>query len=228
MRRADRLFQIVQILRHRQLTTATHLAQRLEVSERTIYRDIRDLMSSGVPVNGEAGVGYTLEDTFNFPPLQFTEDEVEALVLGLKLAERCVDEDLQYAAASVLNKVRDSIPVKLQRQIAKVPLSVPIPLNDRKTLRHMAVLRKACTQLEKVTFAYKDESGSASERTVRPLELTFWGKVWMLTAWCELRKGFRNFRLDRMQHLKAAGVFFVDEPSKSMSAYQVVLRHQSS
>lgn len=227
MRRADRLFQIVQILRHRKFTTAAHLAQRLEVSERTIYRDIQDLMGSGVPVNGEAGVGYSLEDTFNFPALQFTEDEVEALVLGLKLAERCVDEDLQYAAASVLNKVRDSIPVKFQRQIANVPLSVPIPLNDRKTLRHMAVLRKACSQLKKVSFAYKDESGGKSERTVRPLELTFWGKVWMLTAWCELRNDFRNFRLDRMQQLKVTGAFFSEEPGKSMLAYQVVLRHQS-
>ncbi|MDE1462961.1 helix-turn-helix transcriptional regulator [Spartinivicinus poritis] len=219
MRRSDRLFQIVQIIRHRQWTTAAYLAERLEVSERTIYRDMQDLQLSGVPVISEAGYGYQLDQSFNFPPLQFTEEELTALVLGLQLTIQCTDQQLQHAAESVLHKVKENIPAKLLAQIQHSPLGVPFPLHDKQVSERIEPLRKATVEKQKVTLDYLDEKQQASTRTIRPLQLYFWGKVWTLTAWCELRNDFRHFRLDRVQQLTLQNNYFLDEPGKRLSDF---------
>lgn len=125
MRRADRLFRIVQLLRRRKLTTARQLADDLEVSERTIYRDVADLVSSGVPIRGEAGVGYALERGFDLPPLMFTEDELEALVLGVRVVESWGDATLGSAARAVVHKVEAVLPERLQDRVGKAPLFAP-------------------------------------------------------------------------------------------------------
>lgn len=219
MRRADRLFEILQILRRRQLTRARDLAERLEVSERTIYRDIRDLMASGVPVEGEAGVGYLLREGFDLPPLMFNEAEVEALVLGARIVESWADRDLAEAARDVLVKVEAVLPDRLKQQLDETALWAPadhfrVPISfDPKVLR-IALRRK-----QKLTFQYRNAEDEESRRKVRPLGLSFYGHIWLLSAWCELREDFRAFRLDRIEGLEVLEETFVPERGKTIDDY---------
>ena len=204
MRRADRLFRIVQILRRRRVVTAATLAERLEVSERTIYRDIADLAASGVAVSGEAGVGYRLERGAELPPLTFSLDEVEALARGARLVERFGDRALRQAARSVFDKVEAVLPDDERGRLASTALyALARALPDADAAR-LTLLRSATTERRKVVFDYRDDKGAASHRTARPLGLYFWGPTWTLAAYCELRRGFRNFRLDRIDKLLAS------------------------
>jgi len=219
MRRADRLFQIVQLLRRDRATTATHLAIELEVSERTIYRDVRDLMASGVPIQGEAGVGYALPTHFDLPPLMFTAVELEALGLGARMVQTFGDDELQRAARSALAKVENVAPRALAAAAADSKLLVPDFHVDPAHRRTLAVLRRALHEHTVVHLGYRDEAGAASERPVRPLGLVYWGKVWTLVAWCELRTAFRSFRLDRIEAAAAIARRFVDEPGRRLEDF---------
>jgi predicted DNA-binding transcriptional regulator YafY len=202
MRRADRLFHLVQLLRTRRFRTAAALATELEVSVRTVYRDVQDLQARGVPIEGEAGVGYRLLKGFELPPLTFREDELEALVLGARMVQAWGDSELASAARSLLTKVENVLPEPLREVLLRAALFAPaFPLQqqlhgDLKPLRH------AISDRRKVRFGYARADGEASERTVRPLGLYFWGNRWSLAAYCELREDFRNFRPDRMQRLE--------------------------
>jgi len=198
MRRADRLFQIVQTLQHRRLTTAAQLADRLEVSERTIYRDVADLTRSGVPIEGEAGVGYQLGRGFDLPPLMFDHDEVQALVLGARMVATWGDEELRDAARRVLGKVAAVLPPKDRHRVRDTALFALRGYYATKASSFMAELRKAIDELRKVTIEYTDRKDEETRRTVRPLALYHWGHVWTVAAWCELRDDFRTFRLDRI------------------------------
>jgi predicted DNA-binding transcriptional regulator YafY len=201
MRRADRLFQIVQQLRHERLVTAAKLARHLEVSERTIYRDIADLIGAGVPIEGEAGVGYRVGKGFELPPLMFDHAEVQALVLGARMVEGWADEDLRRAARSVLAKVEAVLPSsrrKMVQDTALYALSFHVPEEARERL---GPLRRAIDERHKVSFDYEDRQGRSSGRVVRPLGLFFWGATWTLGAYCELRQDHRSFRLDRIVNL---------------------------
>jgi predicted DNA-binding transcriptional regulator YafY len=219
MRRADRLFQIIQILRHCRLTTARHLAKRLEVSERTVYRDIRDLISSGVPIEGEAGVGYVLPRTFDVPPLMFTADEIEALVLGVRVVEAWADADLVRAARSLLEKVQAVLPAAADRPLDELPLfSVSFTASPEVAAR-VAALRGAVRDRRKTRFRYVRADGQESERTVRPLCLTLMMTTWLLTAWCETKRDFRNFRLDRMSYLEVLDEVFGEDEARSLEAF---------
>lgn len=202
MRRADRLFQIVQILQHRRLTTAARLATRLEVSERTVYRDIKDLMGSGVPIQGEAGVGYRLGKDFELPPLMFTTAEIQALVLGARMVESWGDAPLRGAAQSALEKVEAALPPKQRPRVHATALhsvSFHVPPEARK---HLSTLRSAIDAHQCAHLSYTDVHGATSERVVQPIGLFFWGVRWTLGAWCELREAFRTFRLDRIASLE--------------------------
>ena len=201
MRRADRLFQIIQFLRTRRITTARWLAVELEVSERTIYRDVQDLMLSGVPIEGEAGVGYALRRGFDLPPLMLTEAEITALTLGARIVASWADPGLARAANSVLSKVETVLPDDLGRRLDETRLFAPLTQIAAETAACMALLREAIDHSRKVRFRYTRADGENSERTVWPLGLFFWGSVWTLGAWCELREAFRNFRLDRVREL---------------------------
>ena len=219
MRRADRLFQIVQLLRRRRLTTAAQLAERLEVSERTIYRDVRDLMLSGVPITGEAGVGYLLGKDFDLPPLMFNVDEIQALALGARMVETWGDDDLKLAARSVLTKVEAVLPPSLRHRVHDTALySLPFRVSPE-VRRNVGSLRKAIDAHRQVRLAYKDKQDVASERAVSPLGLYYWGSVWTLGAWCELRQGYRNFRLDRIAGLTPTEVEFPNESPRTLSDY---------
>jgi len=200
MRRADRLFQIIQNLHHNRPVTARALAQELEVSERTIYRDIQDLSLSGVPITGEAGIGYKLMKGFQIPPLMFNEDELEALLLGARMVRAWTDKGLAKAAHQAMQKIEAVLPEKLKPELARDDIIVPdFPMYGHAG-EQLAVMRKAVKSYNKVFFDYTREDGQRSSRTVRPLGLFYWGKVWTLVGWCELRDSFRNFRLDRMAH----------------------------
>ncbi len=218
-RRADRLFDIIQRLRRGGLVRARDLAEELEVSERTIYRDIADLMASGVPIEGEAGLGYLLRDGYDLPPLMFTEDELEALVLGARMVQSWTDPDLAKIAATALSKIDSVLPEHLQRFREDSLMLAP----KRRTWGDMAVimrdLRNAVRNRKKITITYKDAAGSDTQRTVRPLGLSMYGPEWHLAGWCELRNDFRTFRLDRLSAHDVLGESFRDEPGKRLRDY---------
>lgn len=198
MRRADRLFQIIQNLHHDRVVTARDLAQELQVSERTIYRDIQDLTLSGVPISGEAGFGYRLMRGFQLPPLMFTADELEALLIGARMVHAWTDSDLARAAHQVLQKIEHVIPEKLKPELTRKVVIVPDFPMEGQASDQLKVVREAIKAQHKIRFDYRREDGQASRRTVHPFGLVYWGKVWTLVAWCELRDSYRIFRLDRM------------------------------
>lgn len=198
MRRADRLFQLVQLLRSRHLVTAEALADELGVSKRTVYRDIRDLERSGVPVRGEAGVGYRMETGFDLPPLTFNANEIEALVLGARMVEAFGDEELARAARSAMTKIQGVVPPPLRRAIDRTALYAPnMPWRHRRA-EFMAPVRSAIGAGRKLGIRYERADGEGSNRVIRPLALFFWGRDWTIGAFCELRWAYRNFRLDRI------------------------------
>lgn len=219
MRRADRLFQIVQILRNKRLVTAKTLAERLEVSERTIYRDIQDISLSGVPVEGEAGVGYRLRHTIDIPPIMFTQDEIEALVVGARMAKTWAGTELGYSAQSALDKITAVIPAELRNKIEDSKL-FSLRFDQRQDLDiSLDICRKAIDGKRLLQMSYCRADGEQSLRRIRPLGLYFWGNVWTLVGWCELRDDFRNFRLDRIQSLQPENTTFIDSEGQSLQDF---------
>jgi predicted DNA-binding transcriptional regulator YafY len=198
MRRADRLFQIVQHLRGGRLVTADMLADRLEVSSRTIYRDIADLQSTGVPIDGEAGVGYVMEEGYDLPPLMFTRDEIVALVAGARLIRAFGGADMARGAEEALVKIGAVLPEAERARARRVPIYA---IGPRMTddLRAMIDRLEVATDASlRLALDYCDQNGAATRRVIRPLGLWFWGSVWTVVGWCELRDDFRMFRLDRI------------------------------
>jgi len=219
VRRADRLFQIIQRLRgRRRAVTAAELAEELGVSDRTVYRDIRDLAATGTPIEGEAGVGYALKREYDLPPLMFDPDELEALALGARIASSFGDEGLGRAAESALSKIEAVLPPALRDRLAQSPLYAPPTGAARSSSYALAVARTALAERRLLVVAYVRKDGEESERVVRPLGAFFWGKVWTLAAWCELRQGFRTFRLDRMERVEA-GEPFEEEEGRTLRDY---------
>jgi predicted DNA-binding transcriptional regulator YafY len=219
MRRADRLFEIIQLLRRKELLRARELGGALEVSERTIYRDIQDLIASGVPIAGEAGVGYVLKAGFDLPPLMFKEQEIEALVLGARIVESWADSELSTAASDVLAKIQAVIPDRLRDYMVNTALLAP-PHHYMEVISFdIAALRQALRKQLKVHFKYQNATGNASERTVWPLSLAYFGPVWLLAGWCELRIDFRTFRLDRIDGFRVEAERFRAEPGRTMNDF---------
>jgi predicted DNA-binding transcriptional regulator YafY len=222
MRRADRLFQIVQLIRGRRLTTAAFLAQRLEVSERTVYRDVADLQHQGVPIEGEAGVGYRLGQGFDLPPLMFTVDEARALVASVRMAQVWQDPVLAQNAQMALGKILSVLPVAARVAAQSMAVYAPPVGLEPAVQATLQTLREAAQAHCKVQVDYRDAGDQASQRTLRPLGCFYWGKVWTLAAWCEARQDFRSFRLDRMERielLQSAAGRFADEPGKTLADY---------
>jgi predicted DNA-binding transcriptional regulator YafY len=201
MRRADRLFRIVQFLRLGRLLTAQKLAEKLQVSQRTIYRDIQDLQLSGTPIEGEAGVGYTLRRDMDLPPLMFTRDELTALVLGARLVRAWGGATSMLAAEQALQRIEAVIPADLRERLDAIRMYAPGEQMLPILRERLDMLHDASTERKVVAFSYVREDGATSEREVWPLALYFWSGVWTLASWCELRKDFRMFRLDRMQQV---------------------------
>jgi predicted DNA-binding transcriptional regulator YafY len=224
MRRADRLFQIVQLLRRSRATTAAQLAVELEVSERTVYRDVQDLARSGIPIQGEAGVGYALPVHFELPPLMFSAGELEALVLGARMVQGWADEDLARAARSALSRIENVLPEVLAGKLADSKLFVPDFHNHRQSQARFGVVRQALDERAVLQLDYADEQGKTTRRAVRPLGLFYWGKTWTLVGWCELRADFRSFRLDRIVLATKLARTFADEPGKRLEEFLARVR----
>ncbi len=220
MRRADRLIKIVHYLRRmRHAVTAQKIAEDFEICQRTVYRDIQDLMNSGVPIYGEAGVGYVIDKKYHLPPVMFDFDELEAIALGINMVCNWTDEKFSEKATSALEKIQAVLSDTLLRDMnqlttysvesrGKIPWEVSFS-EIRECVRHK----------RKIKFAYVDLNDRASKRTIRPLSMTFFGPVWIVTGWCESRKAFRNFRLDRMRDMLASDQYFRDEKGKTLKDY---------
>ncbi|SIT84748.1 WYL domain-containing protein [Yoonia rosea] len=203
MRRADRLFQILQYLRGGRLTTAAQLAEKLEVTPRTIYRDVAHLIGSGVPIEGEAGVGYLMRDGYDLPPLMFTQEEIVALVSGARILQSWGGTKMAEAAQEALIKIDAVLPETARRQVGQVNVHVLDGAEQRGQWRDYLDRFEAASEAHiRLQMNYSDEAGNKTARTVRPLGVWFWGKVWTAVCWCELREGFRMFRLDRISALQ--------------------------
>lgn len=221
MRRSERLTEIVEIIRDGRLHRARELAGALEVSERTVYRDIATLIASGVPVEGERGVGYLLRETVFLPPLALSLVELEALSLGMSLVQEIADEELRAGAKTLHEKIASHA---INRR--KTPETWGVGLYEFKSVRdglkHMSALRRAIRERGKLRIGYRSLAGERSDRTIRPLQTDYWGRVWTLSAWCERQGDFRAFRIDRIDWCEETGAAFEDEPGKTLQDY---LRH---
>ena len=221
MTKATRLLNLLTLLKsRRRAITAASLADQLGVSERTIYRDIQALIQTGVQIDGEAGVGYLLQKGSTLPPLMFNEEELESLILGVRLVQACGDPALGSAADSALNKIQAILPDRMHylKGMAQETLLVP-------DFRHPALnkfsegLRTAIKLQLKVKLDYVSLSGEQSTRTLWPLGLVFWGSAWTLVAWCELRHDHRMFRLDRIQEMLTLDACFSPSPEQTLQHY---------
>jgi predicted DNA-binding transcriptional regulator YafY len=199
MRRADRLFDIIQALRGaaRPLTAAA-LAERLEVTVRTIYRDIAALQASRIPIDGAPGIGYILRRGFNLPPLMFTADEIDAIAVGARHVRRLRDPKLQQAAESVLAKVTAVVPEGLQSYLRLPPFYVSDGRAPAVTGLDLAEVRDAIHSARKIAIEYVDEREHRTARTIWPIAMAYYVDVTVIAAWCELRQDFRHFRVDRI------------------------------
>ncbi len=226
MRRADRLFQIVQALRGGRRVTAQALAERLEVSARTIYRDIADLQGSGVPVEGEAGFGYVMADGYDLPPLMFSHDEIVALVAGARLVRAWGGLAMAAAAEEALIKIDAVLPEAARARAAAIQIhAINAGVLDEETRARIDRIEAAAENRERLALAYRDAEGAETDRIVQPLALGFWGKVWTLVAWCETRDDFRMFRVDRIASIASEGPFRPD-PAKSLKAFMARETHR--
>ena len=203
MRRAERLLRIIQILRrHRRPVKGHNMAEEVEVSLRTLYRDIADLISDGVPIRGEAGIGYILGEGYDVPPLMFNADELEAIMLGLRWVERRGDSDLSRAAQDTIAKIGAVLPQQLKPFLFDSGLLAPPVFHKTVDAVDVAALRQAVREQRKVTLVYRDESGKDSQRVVWPIGIAYFDAQRLVIGWCELRQDFRSFRTDRMVEAK--------------------------
>ena len=219
MRRTDRLFDIIQILRDGNLHRAQDIAEALEVSVRTIYRDMDTLTASGIPVQGERGVGYMVTSQITLPPLNLTNEELEALNLGMAIVAEAADPGLKAAATSLAAKVDAVLPIQTIAEADAWKFAVYPFADAARGFAHMPALRAAISARQKLDVQYQSIDGSFTRRTLRPLHMEYWGRVWTLTAWCELRNDFRVFRVDLIRDATPLPALFVDEPGKRLQDY---------
>lgn len=214
MRRADRLMTLVQILRDGALHKAEDLAKAVQVSPRTIYRDMETLAASGVPIEGERGVGYHVTAAITLPPLNLTMTELEALHMGLLAVAGGSDVELGSAAKALSQKIDAVLPEDRDRAPANVSFAVYPFADAAKGFQHLPQIRQALRARQKLEISHQDKS-----RTVRPLQLDYWGRLWTCVVWCETTRGFDDIRVDQISALRILPSLFVDEPEKSLAAY---------
>jgi predicted DNA-binding transcriptional regulator YafY len=217
MRRADRLFDIIQALRAANgPLTAAQIASQLEVTPRTIYRDIADLQASRVPIEGAAGLGYVLRPGFDLPPLMFTQDEIEAILVGARLIKRTGDAGLQAAAQGVLSKLSVALPLHLKDHLDLAPVYVSPYGAASPSRADPDEIRTAIRERRKIRMDYVDADGGATNRVVLPLALAYFVEATLLCGWCELRQDHRNFRLDRIQDMQVLAADFTADHDRLM------------
>lgn len=224
MRRADRLFQIIQILRReRRPVIADEVAAELEVSKRTVYRDIADLIGQRVPIRGEAGIGYVLEGGFDLPPLMLTPDEIEAAVLGAQWVSRRGDPSLAKAASDLIAKIGASVPEKLRPFVFEPAVRAAASFDVVGDNLDMALLRAHIHNGRKLTIAYRDDKGAETRRTIWPIAVGYLETVRHVVGWCELRKDFRSFRTDRIGETAFLDERYPERPAVLRAKWQKTL-----
>ena len=217
MRRAERLFRLVNEMRTRGVSRAEELAENLEVSVSTIYRDVAHLQASGMPIDGEAGVGYLLRPGFDLPNVTFTNDQLDALAVGLSFVERTGDPALAAAAREARAKIQVSLPDPEERKLADAPY---YSLHRKPaTQENASLIRDAIRQRRLVQIHYENAEGISSTRRVRPLVVWSLPEGWMVSCWCELKQDFRTFRSDRIASLTVTDEIFEDDPERGLSAF---------
>ncbi len=224
MRRADRLFQIIQILRRKRLTRAAEIAAELEISARTVYRDVSDLAANGVPITGEAGVGYVLDPGFDLPPLQFTAEELEVLTLAAELVEKLGDPALTRTARDALAKIAAALPRGRSFSPGDVGLLVPADpyeLHDRVDL---STVRTAIRTRRKLQLDYFSRDEARTQRKIWPLAVSFYGAVRLVSGWCELRQDFRSFRADLIQTMTVLDERYPPQRGRTLADFRKAMR----
>lgn len=206
MSRTERLLDLIQTLRrHRAPVTGMALAAEFGISIRTLYRDIATLQAQGADIQGEPGLGYVLRPGFTLPPLMFSADEIEALVLGSRwVATRAADERLGLAASNALSKISAVLPADLRDTVDAATLII-VPGEPIAAVVDIAAIRVAIRNEHKLAIAYRNADGTASERAIWPFAIGFFDKVRIIAAWCELRQDYRSFRLDRISRMEVTG-----------------------
>lgn len=218
MRKSERLFKLVTLLQGRRTAiTAQALAEELGVAMRTIYRDIQALILSGVPIDGEAGVGYRLRAGFDLPPLMFQKEEVTALLVGSRMVQAWTDPDLAQAAKQAEAKILAVLTPHTLIEVSRLPYRIPVYERSESGIHKL--LRKACEGRQKVSIAYRDMNGQESTRTLWPLGMVGWGDHWTLLAWCEKRDAYRNFRFDRIQNIMLLPEHYPLHPQRNLEHY---------
>ena len=219
MRRADRLFLVIHALRGRRSALPAHrLADTLGVSLRTVYRDVADLQVSGVPIEGEAGVGYVLRKGADIPPLMFNADELEALVVGTRFVRAFGGARLGASAKAALLKIEAVLPPELHARSERSRIFAP----EVARLESSGLIDRLHAAIEArnvLRLAYRDQDGQTSTRDIEPLCLAFWGGSWTIGAWCRLRADFRSFRPDRIDEIAETGEVFADDAARGLEAY---------
>lgn len=219
-RRADRLLLLMEQLRSRPTSTASQIASALEVSTRTIYRDIEALIATGVPIRGEAGVGYILEPGYFLPPLNLTAEEAEALALGARMLAIWGDGAVGAVAAKALAKIRAVLPAAGQRGVDQDIFWSPQWVTRSAPAVDLLEVKRAAQNRRVLEIDYQALDGTRSRRRVRPLSVSFFGPVWLLIAWCEKAAAFRCFRLDRIRTLNVTTTTFRHESGKTLADFK--------
>ena len=218
MRRTDRLFEILQLFRNGRLLLGRDIAERLEVSLRTVYRDIETLIASGIPIEGERGVGYLLREPIFLPPLSLTAVELKALHLGMEIVRQSGDDELAHTAGRLLEKVEAVLPSD-RRRGAHLP-NISVYAAEAAAARdHLAAMRRSVSQRRVVEITYDSLRGAETRRRIRPLQTEYWGRVWTCTAWCEARRAFRVFRVDRIRDCRVTEATFGEEDGRTYADY---------
>lgn len=199
--------------------TAAMLAEKLEVAPRTIYRDIATLQARRIPIEGEPGVGYVLRKGYDLPPLMFTAEEVEAIMVGAHLVQRIRDPKLEHAALSVLGKLHETVPNDLRAQIASPRFRVSEGSAVRPEGIDLFDVRSAIRTCRKIRITYRDEQGEDTSRIIRPIATIYYVDVTLIAAWCELRTALRHFRVDRILQSQVLEDSFAAEAGRLMAAW---------
>lgn len=219
MRRTDRLFALIQTLRDGYVHKAEDLAKALEVSQRTIYRDMETLIASGVPVQGARGTGYRITAEVTLPPLDLTAEELEALHLGIAVVEEVGDPDLKAAAHTLSTKIDGVLPEGTRKPPEGWGFAVYPIIEGSNAFHLIPGIRRAVQTRNKLSLTYLSPDQAETRRYIWPLNLEYFGKLWTCTAWCELRQDFRVFRVDRIKQLKTLETSFPDMPGRRYIDY---------
>lgn len=218
MRKSDRLFQLTNLLRRYQPVTAQQLADKLSVSVRSIYRYIDDLSVNGIPVYGEPGTGYRLQDNFELPALNLTPDELDALLIGVRMVSGWTGTELPASARALLHKICSGLSDTMKHR-ADANIFVP-ELGDRlKESQYWEQLRMAIRDQHKIRVQYLTPDGIVSNRQLYPLGLFYWGGKWTVGSWCTLRTAYRDFRVDRIQQLEILTETFAMTDAINLASY---------